>query len=104
MAEWESNSNVPYLMERELLRVGLGKLNYSALSDTEVQNVIDISDRYYEYHMSMATAETIADLPLGALELHVHSTSGIAPQRTDRMLRRRGFKTYGGSYVTGVGS
>jgi len=28
----------------------------------------------------------------GALELHMHSTSGIAPQRTDRMLRRLGFK------------
>ena len=40
----------------------------------------------------------------GALELHMHSTSGIAPQRTDRMLRRLGFKTYGGSYVMGVGS
>lgn len=34
-----------------------------------------------------------------ALEIHMHSTSGIAPQRTDRMLRRLGFKTYGGSYV-----
>ncbi len=40
----------------------------------------------------------------GALELHMHSTSGIAPQRTDRMLRRLGFRTYGGSYVMGLGS
>jgi len=40
----------------------------------------------------------------GALELHMHSTSGIAPQRTDRMLRRLGFKAYGGSYVMGIGS
>lgn len=38
----------------------------------------------------------------GALELHMHSTSGIAPQRTDRMLRRLGFKTYGGSYALGI--
>lgn len=37
-----------------------------------------------------------------ALELHMHSTSGIAPQRTDRMLRRLGFRTFGGSYVMGV--
>lgn len=40
----------------------------------------------------------------GALELHMHSTSGIAAQRTDRMLRRLGFRTYGGSYVMGIGS
>lgn len=38
----------------------------------------------------------------GALELHMHSTSGITPQRTDGMLRRLGFRTYGGSYVMGV--
>ncbi|MEO9227542.1 MAG: hypothetical protein ABI216_01135 [Devosia sp.] len=34
-----------------------------------------------------------------ALELHIHSTSGIDAARTDKMLRRIGFKTYGGNYA-----
>jgi hypothetical protein len=37
-----------------------------------------------------------------ATELHIYSTSGIAPERTDRMLRRLGFTTYGGCYVASV--
>jgi hypothetical protein len=38
----------------------------------------------------------------GAAELHIYSTSGISPERTDRMLRRLGFTTYGGCYVASV--
>jgi len=34
-----------------------------------------------------------------AEELHVHSTSGIAPERTHKLLSRLGFKTYGGNYA-----
>ncbi len=34
-----------------------------------------------------------------AAELHVHSTSGIDPQRTDKLLKRLGFDTYGGNYA-----
>lgn len=34
-----------------------------------------------------------------AEELHIHSTSGIDPERTDRLLRRLGFRTYGGNYA-----
>lgn len=36
----------------------------------------------------------------GAYELHIHSTSGIEPERTDKLLRRLGFKTFGGNYVS----
>lgn len=32
-------------------------------------------------------------------ELHIHATSGIAPQKADKMLRRMGFETVGGSYA-----
>ena len=38
-----------------------------------------------------------------AEELHVHSTAGIAPERTDRLLSKFGFKAYGGNYVGKVG-
>ena len=34
-----------------------------------------------------------------AQELHIHATSGIAPERTDKLLRRLGFLTYGGNYA-----
>lgn len=34
-----------------------------------------------------------------AEEIHIHSTSGIEPERTDKMLTRVGFKTYGGNYA-----
>lgn len=34
-----------------------------------------------------------------AEEIHIHSTSGIEPERTDRMLTRMGFRRYGGNYV-----
>lgn len=32
-------------------------------------------------------------------EIHIHSTSGIEPERTDKMLTRMGFEIYGGNYV-----
>jgi GNAT superfamily N-acetyltransferase len=35
----------------------------------------------------------------GALDLHINVTTGIAPARTDRMLRRMGFRQTGGNYV-----
>lgn len=38
-----------------------------------------------------------------ASELHIYSTSGISPRRTDRTLHRLGFETYGGCYVREVG-
>ncbi len=34
-----------------------------------------------------------------AEEIHIHSTSGIDEKRTDKMLKRMGFETYGGNYV-----
>ncbi|MGJ8528314.1 hypothetical protein [Maritalea sp.] len=34
-----------------------------------------------------------------AKEIHIHSTSGIEPERTDKLLTRMGFKTIGGNYV-----
>lgn len=34
-----------------------------------------------------------------AEEVHVHVTSGVEPERTDRLLRRLGYRTYGGNYV-----
>lgn len=34
-----------------------------------------------------------------AEEIHIHSTSGIEPKRTDKMLTRMGFESYGGNYV-----
>lgn len=34
-----------------------------------------------------------------AEEIYIHSTSGIEPQRTDKMLTRMGFETIGGNYV-----
>lgn len=33
-----------------------------------------------------------------AEEVHVHVTSGVEPERTDRLLRRLGYRTYGGNY------
>jgi hypothetical protein len=33
-----------------------------------------------------------------AEEVHVHVTSGVQPERTDRLLRRLGYRTYGGNY------
>ena len=38
-----------------------------------------------------------------AEEIHIHTTSGISPRRTDRMLRRLGFRTLGGYYSMAVG-
>jgi hypothetical protein len=38
----------------------------------------------------------------GAEELHVHSTSGISPKVTDRLLGRLGLRTTGGFYVLKV--
>jgi len=38
-----------------------------------------------------------------AEEIHIHATSGIEPKRTDKMLTRMGFKTYGGNYVAKLG-
>lgn len=38
-----------------------------------------------------------------AEELHIHATSGVDPERTDKLLRRLGFKTYGGNYSVRVG-
>ncbi|MGJ8528312.1 hypothetical protein [Maritalea sp.] len=37
-----------------------------------------------------------------AKEIHIHSTSGIEPERTDKLLTRMGFKVIGGNYVVGV--
>ena len=34
-----------------------------------------------------------------AEEVHVHVTSGVEPERTDRLLRRLGYRTYGGNYA-----
>ncbi|HEY8595420.1 MAG TPA: hypothetical protein VIL84_09250 [Devosiaceae bacterium] len=34
-----------------------------------------------------------------AEELHVQATSGIEPARTDRLMKRLGFKAYGGNYA-----
>lgn len=39
---------------------------------------------------------------LKADELHIHSTSGIDPERTDKLLRRLGFRAYGGNYAAFV--
>lgn len=36
-------------------------------------------------------------------EIHIQATSGIDPKRTDKMLSRVGFKTYGGNYVARLG-
>jgi hypothetical protein len=36
-------------------------------------------------------------------EVHVHVTSGVEPERTDRLLRRLGYRSYGGNYVAHVG-
>lgn len=36
-------------------------------------------------------------------ELHIHATSGIDPERTDKLLKRLGFETYGGNYVARLG-
>lgn len=38
----------------------------------------------------------------GAFELHIHSTSGLTPRRTDRFLRKLGFDTFGGNYFAAV--
>lgn len=38
-----------------------------------------------------------------AEEIHIHSASGIDPKRTDKMLTRMGFTTYGGNYVARLG-
>ena len=38
----------------------------------------------------------------GAMELNIQATSGIHPERTDKLLRRLGFKTYGGNYAVGL--
>ncbi len=38
-----------------------------------------------------------------AEEIHIHSTSGIEPKRSDKMLSRMGFTTYGGNYVARLG-
>jgi len=40
---------------------------------------------------------------LEAQELHIHSTSGFDAERTDRLLQRLGFKTYGGNYAISLG-
>lgn len=32
-------------------------------------------------------------------ELHIHATSGIEPERTEKLLRRVGFEGYGGNYA-----
>lgn len=34
-----------------------------------------------------------------AEEVHLHVTSGVEPERTDRLLRRLGYRTYGGNYA-----
>lgn len=34
-----------------------------------------------------------------AEEVHIHSTSGIDPKRTDKLLTRMGFETIGGNYM-----
>lgn len=34
-----------------------------------------------------------------AEEIHIHSTSGVEPKRTDKMLTRMEFEPYGGNYV-----
>ncbi|MCF6327508.1 MAG: GNAT family N-acetyltransferase [Devosiaceae bacterium] len=36
-------------------------------------------------------------------ELHIMSTAGIVPQRTDKFFKKLGFVTYGGNYVARVG-
>ena len=38
----------------------------------------------------------------GARDLHVHSTSALAPARTDKLMRALGFSVYGGNYVAAV--
>lgn len=38
-----------------------------------------------------------------AEEMHIHATSGIDPNRADKMLSRMGFKTIGGNYVARLG-
>ncbi len=38
-------------------------------------------------------------LSQNAEEIHIHATSGIEPERTDKMLTRMGFETYGANYV-----
>lgn len=38
-----------------------------------------------------------------AEEIHIHSTSGIEPQRTDKLLTRMGFAIRGGNYVARLG-
>ena len=38
-----------------------------------------------------------------AQEVHIHATSGIEAKKTDKLLSRLGFKTYGGNYVGRVG-
>lgn len=37
-----------------------------------------------------------------AEEIQVHSTSGIDPERTDRLLKRLNFRTVGGNYVSQI--
>lgn len=38
-----------------------------------------------------------------AEEVHVHVMSGVEPERTDPLLRRPGYRTYGGNYAAPVG-
>lgn len=38
-----------------------------------------------------------------AEEMHIHATSGIEPNRADKMLTRMGFETIGGNYVVRLG-
>lgn len=37
-----------------------------------------------------------------AEEIHIHATSGIEPERIDKMLTCMGFRTYGGNYVASL--
>ena len=38
-----------------------------------------------------------------AEEVHIHVTSGVDPERTDNLLRRLGYRPYGGNYAKGQG-
>lgn len=39
----------------------------------------------------------------GAEELHIHATSGIGPEATEKLLSRLGFNVYGGNYAARLG-
>ncbi len=118
---------VPSLIERDLDRLGLGGLNYNAMSDLELQRVARyakvgeyflgsgtrIATNYIFYvspgirHSLLGGKIAIRLMRIftdwaraqGANEINIHATSGIEPQQTHKFLQKVGFAQYGGNYA-----